>query len=119
MLLKIFLVLQIFMGLWVLLNGFFVGEKGWIYSAVFWLISAFLLIGSFNYLANKPSGRIFSILGMFCLALASGGILVYFSYLVFRGDDNFGIEGLYPFGIFSYSVFMAIFYLRKKITSIN
>lgn len=113
MTLKIFLLLQILMGLWVLLNGFFAGEMGWIYSIVFWLISALLIVGSILYLSGKPIGRLFSLLGNSGLALATGSFLIYVSYSIFRDNTKFGIDGLYPFSIFSYAVFMVFYYARK------
>jgi hypothetical protein len=112
--LNIFLTLQIFMGLWTVLNGFIAGEMGWIYSMVLWLVGTFLLIGGYGYWTSKSWGRKVSLGGMLGLALISGSALVYSLYLIFRNELNFGFAGLYPFGIFAYSIAMFFYYLRES-----
>jgi hypothetical protein len=54
-----------------------------------------------------------SMSGMFGLALVSGSFLIYILYFIIRGDEKFGIQGLYPLGIFAYSFFMFFYYRRQ------
>ncbi len=116
--LKISLLLQILMGLWVILHGFFVGEMGWVYSVFFWFVGLLLFLGGCAYWIRRYLWRMLSMSGMLGLALISSSFLIYILSFIFRGDEKFGGQGLYPFGIFAYSIFM-IFHYGRSVSSLS
>ena len=81
---------------------------------IFWTVGNLLIAGGLSFWFFKTWWLALSLGGMTGLAVISGSFLIYMLYLIFKGEANFRIEGIYPASIFLYSTCLS-FYYRKKV----